>query len=89
MLVKPLCNKIASIKPSAFLGLLIYFMHLINERNMGHIKLYKILLYGLFYRNNEFENAIHKPGKPEALGHTGLLCHHKQIHIRGLADMTM
>jgi hypothetical protein len=47
---EPLCHKIASIKPSAFLGLVIHFTHLINDRNMGHNKLDKILLYGLFRR---------------------------------------
>jgi hypothetical protein len=84
---EPLCNKITYIKPSEFLGLFIYFMRLSNDQNMGHIKLYKMLLYGLFCL--WIWSAIHKPGKPEALGHTGQQCHYKQINICGLADMIM
>jgi hypothetical protein len=33
----PLCDKITPIKPSAFVGLLIHFTHLINARNTKHI----------------------------------------------------
>jgi len=35
----PLYNKITSIKPSAFVGFFIHFMHVINARNMKHNKL--------------------------------------------------
>ena len=57
----PPCNTITYIKSSVFFRLLIYFMHLINARNMEHIKIIIHLWNKLLLPKNVLGSTQHSP----------------------------